>query len=431
MKRLAMEVSRWSTMIKRWVEGDPLPRESDTPAAKWEDEVFCRLYDHENRWLPEERGDGKWTKWSRKFHRMAEQVPEWAQLESDCEGNLLRSSVSTQYIYEHLKDLIEEEQKDGGGGGEGQDGKDLRQKVKEAIQGAAKASDDAQEMAEAFGPQPGSAMGNPTGSLSKEQVKAWMETLKKAPHLKKLAEIAGRFRRIAHNTRKTRVKHAADEVEDVEIGNDLSKLLPQEAQRLRGSRGSRLSFFADYASGKLMQYRIGGYDRKGMGPMIVCIDKSGSMNGDPDMWATSVAMALMSLAQKDRRPFVLVPFMYGPVKMVRVEPGEAIPLDDVLIAANGGTSIDKTLKACLDYMKKEQSEHGLLRKADIVLITDGEDGTSFDAKAEADALDTRIVGIGIGVPAGALNAWAHESAGVENLQNVDDDIAQMIFAEKV
>ena len=42
--------------------------------------------------------------------------------------------------------------------------------------------------------------------------------------------------------------------------------------------------------------------------LMLVIDKSGSMEGQPDLWATAVALALLERAWSERRPFALLGF---------------------------------------------------------------------------------------------------------------------------
>ena len=46
--------------------------------------------------------------------------------------------------------------------------------------------------------------------------------------LRRIALLAGKFKRIAMRKQKAKVKHGQDEVTDVEMGSELSKLLPVE-----------------------------------------------------------------------------------------------------------------------------------------------------------------------------------------------------------
>jgi uncharacterized protein with von Willebrand factor type A (vWA) domain len=58
--------------------------------------------------------------------------------------------------------------------------------------------------------------------------------------------------------------------------------------------------------------------------LVACLDKSGSMAGQPDLWATAVALALLDQARHEHRPFALLGFD-GAVKSEHViAPGAAL-----------------------------------------------------------------------------------------------------------
>ena len=55
-----------------------------------------------------------------------------------------------------------------------------------------------------------------------------------------------------------------------------------------------------------MQYLLSGNEPLGKGPLVVLLDKSGSMDGPRDIWATALSLALLDQAHRERRPFALV-----------------------------------------------------------------------------------------------------------------------------
>jgi hypothetical protein len=54
--------------------------------------------------------------------------------------------------------------------------------------------------------------------------------------------------------------------------------------------------------------KLKGVENLGKGPIIVCQDKSGSMDGQRDEWATAVAIAMSELATKQNRAFGVIHF---------------------------------------------------------------------------------------------------------------------------
>lgn len=72
---------------------------------------------------------------------------------------------------------------------------------------------------------------------------------------------------------------------------------------------------------------------------------------------------------------------------------------------------------------------GALRKADVVLITDG--GSSAERapalRARAAAFGVTVLGMGIGVEPAPLRAWCDEAHGVVDLDRVDEKGAEALF----
>ena len=176
-----------------------------------------------------------------------------------------------------------------------------------------------------------------------------------------------------------------------------------------------------------MQYELTGSATLGKGPLVVCLDKSGSMNGDRDLWATAVALALLDQAQHERRPFVLLGFD-GKVKFEAiVQPGQPLPDAGLFVGCAGGTDIGGVIEHGLGLIR---AQAGKLRRSDIVLVTDGqsEPGTAPVLREQAKALDVTILGFGIGVESDTLQPWCDEAHSVLNLDRIDEKSAEAMFA---
>jgi len=186
----------------------------------------------------------------------------------------------------------------------------------------------------------------------------------------------GRFRRIAIHSQKTRINHGLDEVHDMEPGSDLEKVLPSELVYLRHPVLKK-QFQGKFTEGQLLQYHLRGREKAGKGPIVCCVDSSGSMGGDNELWAKAVALALLEIAQMQKRAFGLIFFgsESDPMEIVEVHKGEQNILDKVIRIAeyflNGGTNFEKTLMVAIELIEKTE-----FRKADIVFVTDGYCGVS-------------------------------------------------------
>lgn len=109
-----------------------------------------------------------------------------------------------------------------------------------------------------------------------------LNRLRSNSKLKQIAKLAGRYRKLAQTHRRERVKHGLDSTYGIQQGSDISRLLASETMRLL-SPLTRGQFLLDLTEGKTLQYQISGKQKKGKGPIIICIDSSGSMDGLPEI----------------------------------------------------------------------------------------------------------------------------------------------------
>jgi uncharacterized protein with von Willebrand factor type A (vWA) domain len=66
-----------------------------------------------------------------------------------------------------------------------------------------------------------------------------------------------------------------------------------------------------FVEGQLLEYAVRGEDKAGRGPMVVCIDGSGSMAGAKELWAKAVTLALADIARLERRQCRAIIFSGG------------------------------------------------------------------------------------------------------------------------
>jgi len=189
--------------------------------------------------------------------------------------------------------------------------------------------------------------------------------------LQAIAKLAGRISRIALHKRKTRKRQVPTETTGVTLGNDLSRVLPSELSLL-SHPVLKKDFLQRYAEGKLLQYELRGHENEGKGPIVCCLDSSGSMEGRSEIWSKAVMLALFQIAAREKRAFACIHF--GARHEVNVfefpEPRKASPVKAAEAAAfffGGGTNFETPLEKALEIMQKSA-----YKKGDIVFITDGE-----------------------------------------------------------
>ncbi|CAI8946825.1 VWA domain-containing protein [Brevibacillus sp. IT-7CA2] len=198
------------------------------------------------------------------------------------------------------------------------------------------------------------------------------ETLKNTPKLKKIAEWAGRFKAIAQRKQRSKTKVAITR-KGVTTGNNVEQLLPSEIMFYMNP-STKEDFLRRYAEGQTMQYDTRGRQRAGKGPIILCLDQSGSMR-TLDEQSKGFALALMMIARKQKRDFALINFS-NHAESFEYPKGKITPQDLITLATrfmNGGTNFNRALIESVRILEKSK-----FKKADICFITDGEDDVSPD-----------------------------------------------------
>lgn len=203
--------------------------------------------------------------------------------------------------------------------------------------------------------------------VSPRDALALADRLAENPKLREVADLAGRAKVVAARKQKARTRETVERA-DVERGRDPALLLPSE---LLLARLARPEFLRRFAEGELLQYGRFGRERLGKGPLVVCIDTSGSMT-HRDARAKAVMVALLAVAKKQRRAFAVVNFANA--FQVRVwefpRPRDLDPKTLVEMVEhfwNGGTDFQRPLSRAAEIIRSSPFD-----RADVVFITDGQ-----------------------------------------------------------
>ncbi len=416
MRRVIYDVPKWSCYLHRAARGLHRSDASDSPQLRFADELFEQLFAGEVEPLSERDRDVAFADWAQRIHDTCSQLPAFERLAQECRGRADESAMAVEALINELKP---------------DDADDvLRRSARSACGKASEAVaqlHDAMEGLEhvAFGDAPGVGSNAPGAPHDGGRVRSLAARLRDDGRLRRIAQLAGRFKRIAGAKRRSKVRHGADEIVDVEQGADLGRLLPLELVQLVHPR-TKLLALRNLIERQCLQYRLEGTETLGRGPLVVAIDKSGSMEGERDVWATAVALALLDLAQAEKRPFALLCFDGAVKHEVIVMPGQSLPEAGLFVPADGGTNIEAVVRRGLDIIEEKP---GALRNADIVIITDG--GSSSDNAQElrdrAAKLGVTVLGVAIDVAPERLQPWCDEVIAANDMSRVDDRTAEVLF----
>ena len=353
-----------------------------------------------------------------KLHAACDALPDFARLAADCSGDAFAAGTAVETLMASLQPKMQElARKD--------NPPELGRVLRSSCTSAAAAVEEQRDVLDGlagvgFGSEPGVPGQGQNGAASR----ALAQRLKGDPRLRKIALLAGRFRRSVAAKHRQRVRHGADEVSDIELGDDIGRLLPSELVKLVFPK-LRLVALRDLVERQAMQYSLTGKETLGRGPLVLCVDKSGSMEGDADIWATAVCLSLLELAQRERRQFAVIAFNSAVVYEIVVKAGEALPVGALFVGCSGGTNIMSAISRGLAII----ADNNELQRADIVVVTDGASDTTSapEVRARAAALGVTTLGVGIGVAPSALAPWCDTIEVVSDLSALEPRVADGLF----
>ena len=226
-----------------------------------------------------------------------------------------------------------------------------------------------------------------------EQLRRWAEYISNDKGVKELCDMLGRLRRAERTTRQELVKHvptvtqfvpdvnSREEIVGVYIGKDVERAVPQEMAVLSDDETAIL-FDLKLAEGRLMCFEMEGTrasslmveeermveieEEEKLGPMIICVDTSGSMQGSPETIAKAVTLFVATRAMSQKRNCLLINFSTG---IETLDLSEKMDIAKVIgflqRSFHGGTDVRSALDYALNMMDSEE-----YNRSDLLVISD-------------------------------------------------------------
>ena len=215
--------------------------------------------------------------------------------------------------------------------------------------------------------------GSAPGQLQKINISQKFDLLLKIINnskLQKIAKLLGKLKFLAASKYRDSTKMSKSEIHNIEQGNNISRIIPSELLRLTNPK-LKLLFYKDFIEKQLLQYSLKGKEKIGRGNIICCIDVSGSMQGDPEVWAKATALALLEIAYRQKRDLIIMIFDTKIELEIRITKDDPEKLEKFIKIAEtatwGGTSFRPPLERSIVELVKQEGK----KKSDIVFITDG------------------------------------------------------------
>lgn len=225
-----------------------------------------------------------------------------------------------------------------------------------------------------------------TNPEMKSELLVYERTMKNHPAIRQLIQLLGKRSKenlkydSASGINKTLlVSHAThSDITGITQGDNLNSLLPIEycymaddvlrPVFLERFAEKRLQVF-DYKSEQTTSNKDGKEKVSGQGPFIVCVDTSGSMQGERERLAKSAILAIALLTEKTHRKCYVINFSDEAVSLLIEDLGRDMPkLAEFLSQSfHGGTDIAPALNEALHVIVGND-----FRDSDVVLISDFE-----------------------------------------------------------
>lgn len=286
----------------------------------------------------------------------------------------------------------------------------------------------------------------------------WADYLKNNEGVNRLHDLLGRMLRYSESQRMELIKSTTtyqfsvpdidtkSEIIGIMQGRDIDHVLPQELALLADS-DTEILFDLKFAEGRLMSFDYAGRIEKSyeheheemaavaeqdkLGPMIICVDTSGSMRGEPENVAKAIAMSMAMKSMEQKRDCYLISFATDiQTRDLSTQCGLVELLDFLQMSFGGRTDAAPALTHAVQKMGEE-----CYARADLLMISDfGIPGITPELKrqmGEARERDCKFYALNIGSTHGSIvqhkefNAeWQYDPAamGIKELNRIVDQI---------
>lgn len=218
-----------------------------------------------------------------------------------------------------------------------------------------------------------------------------------------------------------------EETKGITRSDSISRMLPQEAALLTNPilkklwhvkraelglltyavEGTDLSCEEKSVQQEVKDYKSGSETNKDKGPMVICLDTSGSMKGAPENVAKALVLQCLKVAFKEKRKCYV--YLFGSKNEVKelelsLEPSSFDYLLNFLcMSFGGGTDIHDPLNMAL-----EKCDSNDWKKADILIVSDGafhvSSGLSRKVTNRKQKTGLRVHGVLIGDTSSAMES---------------------------
>ncbi|MBD3193184.1 MAG: VWA domain-containing protein [Candidatus Heimdallarchaeota archaeon] len=204
----------------------------------------------------------------------------------------------------------------------------------------------------------------------------YSKLLEKLPALQEIVDRLGRAE-AQLGAKEWRISpFSTTEVHSIEKSGDINRILPCELIRL-SHPVTKYVFYASMFEKRLLSFQLKGWEQttgppkeEKRGPIVACVDTSGSMHGVPEILAKTLILAIIRRVAKEKREVKVI--LFGSrgettsFEFKRTEKGFNDLLNFLSESFGGGTDFDSAMKTALKSVEKPEFE-----RADLLFISDG------------------------------------------------------------
>ncbi len=208
------------------------------------------------------------------------------------------------------------------------------------------------------------------GTMDAHAIASFYRRIRNNPKVKEIIDMTGRYRRVAQSKQRQKTTHGYDDVSGVTLDADLGRLLPQEMAML-ADPDLEDDVLRRFVERQTMCREHTAVEPIGKGPIIVCVDESGSMCGKKIKQAKAIALTMAWVARSQRRWCGLVAYSGDTgERLLPLPPGRWD--EDALIKwleafIDGGSDLDVPVREMPDYWKRFGPPR---EQTDVIFITD-------------------------------------------------------------
>ena len=268
------------------------------------------------------------------------------------------------------------------------------------------------------------------GANDPKAVAALFKRVRSDPVLKRICELAGRYRRVAQSKQRRKTMHGLDDMVGVEPGGDLARLLPHELAKLAVPE-LELDTLRRLVERQTLCREYHATEPVGKGPIIITADESGSMQNEKIHTAKALALALAWIARQQNRWCALVAYSGDSgERLLALPPGrwDESALADWLTAFIGhGSDLDVPIRELPRMFAEMKAPPGV---TDVIMITDAICAIPSEIRERFCAwkmsAHVRAIALVIDNPSGDLTAVADEVHSVRSLDADESAVGRVL-----